>query len=45
MGRHELINQDCIKGLKGLADESVDLVFADPPFNIGYEYDSYDDRK
>ena len=24
---------------------SVDLVFADPPFNIGYEYDVYDDRQ
>lgn len=23
---------------------SVDLVFADPPFNIGYEYDQYHDR-
>ena len=23
---------------------SVDLAFADPPFNIGYEYDVYDDR-
>jgi site-specific DNA-methyltransferase (adenine-specific) len=23
---------------------SVDLVFADPPFNIGYDYDVYDDR-
>jgi site-specific DNA-methyltransferase (adenine-specific) len=23
----------------------VDLVFADPPFNIGYEYDVYEDRK
>ena len=25
-------------------DESVQLAFADPPFNIGYEYDEYDDR-
>lgn len=24
---------------------SVDLAFADPPFNIGYDYDIYDDRK
>jgi site-specific DNA-methyltransferase (adenine-specific) len=28
-----------------LAPGSVDLVFADPPFNIGYEYDTYDDRQ
>ncbi len=25
--------------------ESVHLAFADPPFNIGYEYDTYDDRR
>jgi site-specific DNA-methyltransferase (adenine-specific) len=25
--------------------ESIDLVFADPPFNIGYQYDVYDDRR
>ena len=23
----------------------ADLIFADPPFNIGYKYDAYDDRK
>ncbi len=35
---------DCIAGLKGLAEGSVDLVFADPPFNIGYDYDVYRDE-
>jgi site-specific DNA-methyltransferase (adenine-specific) len=29
----------------GIEDGSVDLVFADPPFNIGYKYDVYRDRK
>jgi DNA modification methylase len=36
---------DCIEGLQQLAPASVDLAFADPPFNIGYEYDVYDDRR
>ena len=35
---------DCIAGLKKVPEGSVDLAFADPPFNIGYEYDQYDDR-
>lgn len=35
---------DCIEGMKRLPDGSVDLAFADPPFNIGYDYDQYDDR-
>ncbi|MCH2177388.1 MAG: site-specific DNA-methyltransferase [Mariniblastus sp.] len=39
------INQgDCVKLMTCLADESIDLAFADPPFNIGYEYDEYNDR-
>lgn len=35
---------DCIAGMSELEDGCVDLVFADPPFNIGYKYDKYDDR-
>jgi len=38
-------NQDCIKGMQQLADGSIDLAFADPPFNIGYDYDVYDDKR
>ena len=37
--------QDCIDGLAAVPAGSIDLVFADPPFNIGYEYDTYDDRQ
>jgi site-specific DNA-methyltransferase (adenine-specific) len=36
---------DCVAKLNALPAGSVDLVFADPPFNIGYDYDLYDDRK
>ena len=36
---------DCVKLLNKLEPGSVDLVFADPPFNIGYDYDVYDDRR
>ena len=35
----------CIEGLRQVAPGSVDLVFADPPFNIGYEYDVYHDAR
>ncbi|OHB84150.1 MAG: DNA methyltransferase [Planctomycetes bacterium RBG_16_64_12] len=37
-------NQDCIAGMKKLDDAVVDLAFADPPFNIGYDYDVYHDK-
>jgi len=36
---------DCIQLMEKLPAGSVDLAFADPPFNIGYDYDVYKDRK
>jgi site-specific DNA-methyltransferase (adenine-specific) len=42
---NEVIAGDCVRVLAGLPPASVDLVFADPPFNIGYAYDVYDDRR
>lgn len=38
-------NVNCIEGLARLPEGSVDLAFADPPFNIGYDYDVYEDRR
>jgi site-specific DNA-methyltransferase (adenine-specific) len=35
---------DCIEIMKTLPDKSVDLIFADPPFNIGIKYDVYNDN-
>lgn len=36
---------DCIQAMQSLDEGVVDLAFADPPFNIGYEYDVYHDKK
>jgi site-specific DNA-methyltransferase (adenine-specific) len=36
----ELYQADCLKLLNTLEQESVDLAFADPPFNLGKEYSS-----
>jgi hypothetical protein len=35
---------DCLDVLARVPAASVHLAFADPPFNIGYDYDTYDDR-
>ena len=40
----QLHNMDCIAGMEQLPPGSIDLAFADPPFNIGYDYDVYEDR-
>jgi site-specific DNA-methyltransferase (adenine-specific) len=42
---NQIHQMDCVEGLGRLKPGSVDLAFADPPFNIGYDYDVYDDRK
>ena len=31
---NKIIQGDCLKVLKTLPDESIDLVFADPPYNL-----------
>ncbi len=40
-----VIAGDCVKILKSPEMPKADLIFADPPFNIGYKYDVYEDRK
>ena len=42
---NRIISGDCITGMAKLPQGCVDLAFADPPFNIGYDYDEYDDRR
>jgi len=34
---------DCIDIMNQLPKSSIDLIFADPPFNIGLKYDTYKD--
>ena len=41
----ELLRGDCLAQMATIPGESVDLAFADPPFNIGYEYDVYQDKR
>jgi DNA modification methylase len=44
-----IIQADCVELLTQLTSDNnnegfADLIFADPPFNIGYDYDKYDDK-
>lgn len=36
---------DCLQAMESMDEGCVDLAFADPPFNIGYKYDVYEDSK
>lgn len=40
-----VVKGDCIQMMKKVRPKSIDLVFADPPFNIEYQYDEYQDNK
>lgn len=35
----QLYNADCVELMRTLQDDSMDLIFADPPFNLKKEYD------
>ncbi len=40
----KIICGDCIEVLGKVDEPFADLIFADPPFNIGYKYDKYYDK-
>ena len=39
--RHKIIHGDALHALTTLADNSVDLIFADPPYNIGKNFNGH----
>ncbi|HUT29133.1 MAG TPA: site-specific DNA-methyltransferase [Sedimentisphaerales bacterium] len=41
----KIICGDCIEILGKVDEAFADLIFADPPFNIGYKYDKYYDKR
>jgi len=44
MNKFELFNEDCLKKLKDLSDESIDLVLSDPPYGLefmGKDWDKF----
>ena len=45
MEANEILCGDSCEILESAQPACVDLVFADPPYNIGYVYDRYDDDR
>lgn len=45
MIENEIVLGDCVAGMAGLPAGKVDLLCADPPFNIGLSYDKYQDSR
>ena len=42
--QHKIILGDAIQGLHTIQDNSIDLVFIDPPYNIGKDFNGYKDK-
>ncbi len=38
---HKIIHGDALEALRMLPDNSVDLIFADPPYNIGKNFNGH----
>lgn len=41
----ELYHQDCIEGMRGLPESSVDVVVTSPPYNLDIAYGAYKDKR
>jgi adenine-specific DNA-methyltransferase len=41
---HKIIHGDAVEALSQLPDNSIDLIFADPPYNIGKNFNGHKDR-
>jgi site-specific DNA-methyltransferase (adenine-specific) len=41
---NKIIQGDCLETFKNIPDNSVDMTFADPPFNLKKGYNSYKDK-
>lgn len=41
---NKIINGNCVEEMGKLPESSVDLVVTSPPYNVGIDYDTHDDR-
>ena len=41
---NKVYNMDCIEGLKQIEDSSIDLIVTSPPYNVGIDYDTWEDN-
>ena len=42
---NQIVQGDCLEIMKNIPDNSVDITFADPPFNLKKKYNGYKDSK
>ena len=42
---NKIINDNCVDVMSKMPNDSIDLIVTSPPYNVGIDYDSCDDRK
>ena len=42
--KHQIILGDVLEALNSIPDGTVDLIFADPPYNIGKNFNGHKDK-
>lgn len=45
MEKNKIYHQDCIEGMKRIGDNTVDIIIADPPYNIGKNFGAKNDKQ
>jgi len=45
IGNQTIIHNDCLKELKDMPNEIIDIFITSPPYNIGLKYNAYSDKK
>lgn len=38
---NQIVHGDCLEIMKNIPDDSIDITFADPPFNLKKKYNGY----
>ena len=41
----DILNEDCILGMKKIPDDSIDIIICDPPYNIGKDFGNNSDKQ
>jgi len=45
IAKNKIYTQDCIAGIKALPEGSIDIIIADPPYNIGKDFGNDSDKQ
>lgn len=43
--KNQIICADCLTFMKDIPDKSIDLIITSPPYNLGIDYDNYNDNQ